>query len=308
VGEWTQVSPDGRSLYIVLWRYKEDFGHYISKIDIATGRMVWTIEIATGVGASDDSPFNLLENGRLIAFEGLLYDAETGTVVRQHDYRNENHWIMGYGPLPGTELAAIQFDSLPYSYYDRSDTLVIAVDLTTGQHRGGFVPRLAPGQYPLFVYYARLHPDGERVLLMTENSAGAWFMVGDLNTGELLLAARLSTSEGEIAISNDGTLVAVVDEAAMGWGIGLPAVHMYDLVAYKHLGTLDVHNDLPYYPGQARFLPGDRRLAVFSSTNPIGSDWLQVIDLNTMTVEHVVDTPFYNVLGGGFAIGHRPSQ
>ncbi len=48
--------------------------------------------------------------------------------------------------------------------------------------------------------------------------------------------------------------------------------------------------------------------AVFSSITPIGSDWLQVFDLNTMTLEHVVDTPFYDVLGGGFAIGPRPSQ
>ncbi len=307
VGDAAVVSPDGRSIYQMMWRYKEDYNSYLAKIDVASRSIVWTQEIPALMGASD-GPLNLLDDGRVLGLEGVLFDPETGAMIRQHDYLTENHLNMGYGPLHGTEVAAVQFDSAAYNYYDRSDTLAIAVDLTTGQQRGGFVPRLAPGQLPLIVGNRRLHPDGERVLLLGENSIGSFFVVGNLNTGELLMSARLSTSYGEIAISHDGEMAAVVDEASPGWGIGLPAVHVYDLVEYKHLGTLDVKYDLPYYPGQARFLPGDRRLAVFSSTNPIGSDWLQVIDLNTMTLEHVVDTPFYNALGGGLAIGPRPSS
>jgi hypothetical protein len=305
VGDWAQVSPDGRSLYLVMWRYRDDYKHYIAKVDVTTGTMVWTQEVPIAAGASDYSPFNSLDSGRLLAFGGILFDSETGAVVRQHDYQAENHLTLQFGPPHGTEVAAIHFDSVPYNYFDASDTQVVVVDLVTGQSRGSFVPRFKQDHYPMFVYRARLHPDGKRVLLMTETSGAAWFVIGNVTTGELIMYDRLTTSEGEIAVSRDGTMAAVVDEAALGWGIGLPAVYLYDIVNYQHLKTF--YNELCYLPGQARFLPGDRRLAVFSSTNPIGSDWLQVFDLNTLTREHCVDTPFYNVLGGAFAIGPRPA-
>ena len=152
-----------------------------------------------------------------------------------------------------------------------------------------------------------LHPDRERVLLIGENAYGAFFAVGNLTTDTLLMSARLSTSSGQVVVSHNGKLAAVVDEAAPGWGIGLPAVHVYDLTEYKHLATFDVRYDLPYYPGQACFFPSDQRLAVFSPIIPIGTEWLQTIDLRTMTLEAVVDTPFANVLGGGFGIGPRPA-
>jgi hypothetical protein len=192
-------------------------------------------------------------------------------------------------------------------YHDYSDTLVIAVDVTTGHQRGGFVAHLGPAQPPLLIRAAHLHPDGHRVLIVgvRYTAQDAFFVVGDLNTGELLMAARLSTSEGEIAISADGTLAVVVDEASPGWGYGYPAVYLYDLVNYQHLKTF--HDELYYWPGQGRFLPGDRRVAIFSSSHPVDSDWLQVLDLTTMILEHAVDTPFYDVLGGAFAIGPRPT-
>jgi hypothetical protein len=89
VGEWAHVSPDGRSLYITMWRYKErPSNRYIAKVDITSGNIVCT---QTAKGASEFSPFNLVDDGRLIVHGDLLLDAETGAVVREHDYVAENH-------------------------------------------------------------------------------------------------------------------------------------------------------------------------------------------------------------------------
>ena len=202
-------------------------------------------------------------------------------------------------------IAAVQSDS-PYTDL-RSDTLVVAVDLLTGQTRGAFVPRSAPGLHPLFVNYACLHPDGERVLLLGAYTYGTFFVVGDLTTGGLLMAYRQPTAAGTIAISNNGKLAAVAEDPSLGFGQGYPAVHIYDLESYDHRGTVDRHQ-LVYVTGQARFLPGDQRLVVYSSLYPEGStDGLQIIDVNTVTLERVVDPPFDGAMSGGFGIGPRPA-
>ncbi len=303
IGGHAEISPDGRYLYSVLWRYKDPpHDYYLAKIDVSTGDMVWT---KNNLNAQNLSP-SLLDDGRLMLCGDLIIDAETGTVVRDHDYLTDEHWVLNDGPLHGTEVAAVHFDSV--LYHDYSDTLAIAVDVMTGQQRGGFVARLGSGQPPLLIRAARLHPDGRRVLItgIRYDAQDAFFAVGDISTGELLLAARLSTSIAEIAISSDGTLAVVVDQANVAFGYGVPAVYVYDLVSYQHLKTF--YDELVYLPGQVRFLPSDRRIAVFPDNGFASVGWLQTLDLTTMTREHAVDEPFPSPDVGGIAVGPRPSQ
>ena len=300
---WGEASPDGRYLYLVMWPYRTaGRPYYIMKLDIERRTEVWTHDAE---GYDDYSPFRILDNGRLLVYGREVIDALTGETVHRLEDSVINQWKMYHGPPGGREVAAVSQDTVPNR---GRDTMVVAMNVLTGEHRGRFVPRIAPGQPALDVGYARLHPDGHRVLCTGAvlNVQNAWFVIGDLNTGEQLLTARLSTPNTEIAISHDGTLAVVVDYANLFFGYGWPAAYVYDLVDYQHLYTFDSYNSLATVPGQVRFLPGDRRVVIFPDNGPTGHGWIQILDLTTLTSEVAIEEPFRNAESGAIVVAPRP--
>ena len=294
------ASPDGRYLYILFWPYYDaGLRRYIAKLDLASRSILWSTEVQSGTTLP-----RLLDNGRLLVCDPEVIDPETGRVLRRMDDSVFDGWRLANGSSTGTEVAAILQDTVPHRGWDSA---VVAIDVLTGERRGWFVPRIGPGQPPLGLGYARLHPDGRRVLCSgaVYDVQNAWFVVGDLNTGEQLLSARLSTPSSEIAISEDGTLAVVVDQASPGFGYGWPAVYVYDLVHYQHLATFDSDNGLTYWPGRIQFLPGDRRVAMMPDNDAIVTGWLQTFDLESLTPEFVVDTPWFEPFVGAFTVGPR---
>lgn len=292
IAEWGEASPDGRYLYLVMWRNRargEPYD-YLLALDLQTGTPIWTHD---GVDYDWFSGLKLLDNGRLLIFGNEVIDATTGATLRMKEEAEFNLWDWYFGPLRGSEVAAVA-----------NDTLVVATDVRTGERRGGFVPRVTPGERPFRIDYSRLHPDGNRALCVGPRSAltDSWFVVGDLSTGRQRLAARLTTPYVDIAISEDGTLAAVVDGA---YDIGWPAVYVFDLIDYQLLAKFDSDNQLRYWPGQVRFLPGGRRIVISPDNSIAGVGWLQTFDLNTMTSEFVVDTPFFDPFMGALAVGPR---
>ena len=284
---WGEASPDARFLYLSMWQYPLPGPMYLLKLDLATGDTAW---IHPGVGTTDRSKFSLLDSGRLIVYGSEVIDAADGTTIRTLDDTVFDQWDLQSGPPGGTEVAAIA-----------NDTLIVATDIRTGVRRGGFVARLGPDLPPIGVNYARLHPDGDRVVCM----ARPWLVIGELSTGRQLMVMRLSTWNVDIAINDDGSLAAVVDAANSQFEYGWPAVYVLDLVNNQLLATFDSNNQLRYWPGQVRFLPGDRRIVIAPGNEftPIG--WLQTFDLRSLSSEYVIDPPFYEPMMGALAVGPR---
>ncbi|MBD3299308.1 MAG: hypothetical protein GF341_11675 [candidate division Zixibacteria bacterium] len=302
---WGEASPDGRYLYLVMWPYRTPGGqNYIAKWDVATKTELWRHQAE---GYTDRSPFELIDRGRLLLYGREVIDANTGETVRRWEDSVYHRWEWNHGPENGHKIAAICRDTVSHHGWD---TLVSAMDMRNGARYGGFVARFDADLPPLILKRARLHPDGRRVLCVGAHGSdqNAWFVVGDLVTGEQLLRGQISTTFVEIGTSQHGEVAVVADRANKFFLYGLPSVHVYDLTEYVKLTTFVPVNGLETTPGQVRFLPGDHRFAVFPDPGPTGTGWVQVFDLNTLSNEAILPQPFPNVIGGAFAVGPRPTQ
>lgn len=303
IADWAAASPDGRALYLGYWGYKAGpYSHYAAKLDLTSKMTEWIHEL-NAPGNGERVPVQLMDNGRLIVYGRETIDPATGETLRRMTDDEAEHWKWQHGPPGGDEVAVLWRGA--YSH----DTLIEVEALRTGTRRGYYVPRLGPTGRAMGVFTARLHPDGRRVLAVCArySNQDAWFVVGDVTTGTTEMAAQVSTWFTEIAISTDGTLAVVVDYANLFFMYGWPSMYVYDLVDYRRLAMFDGYGDpLRVIPGQVRFLPpGDRRVVIAPDNGITGLGWLQTFDLNSLTSEYVVDTPFFEPYMGALAVGPR---
>ena len=160
------------------------------------------------------------------------------------------------------------------------------------------------------VYTARLHPDGKRVLVIgLDPWAGAWFMIGDVETGETLLRYPLRSPFGETAISEDGLLAVVTDPppALVMEGINGSGPAFFDLANLRHLKTLNESTgQYVGMPGQARFLPGDREIALGPIADGSTESILYIVDRATLTVNRRLRLPDSEPITGALGVGPRP--
>jgi hypothetical protein len=289
---WTAVvSSDGRWLYAACSRQVAPPGTFIVKIDLLADTMVW-IKPRTG-----DDRLRMLDEEQLLAAFPDLYDAVTGEIRRRLAF--DPSWGLGSGPLLDHEVAANALDSAT-----GQRSVVIAVNPLSGESRGRFVPRIASGQFTIPPEVTRLHSDGRRVLVVGGTpSIGAWFVVGDLTTGDVLFTHQLSHEWCEIDVNQDGTLAAVAVYADWFFGEGSPGVYLFDLVNYRLIKHF--HNDLRVWPGQVRFLEGRNRLVVHTDWG-LNVGWVQIIDLDTYDIT-LIDWPFGQPSAGALAVGPRPT-
>ena len=284
------VSPDGRSIFL--------HGNHL-RLNNAGLDTVWRIP-TTGTG------MEILDRGRLILYgqdwlDGspfgysgwLVVNTEDGSIVRT--LPDSLH--IGKAPIEGTEVAATVLDS--HGVYI-IDTIVTVIDVVTGETRGRYIPHVGSSR-ALEVRYVRLHPDRTTVLALGVRSAGvAWFLVGDLQTGETLFEHRLSYYYGEVAVSADGAMAVVTDPSKPFIWDSPRTVDIFNLDEMRHLKRFTVYTDINR-ASKVRFLPDDRTIV----TAPMRTGPLQVIDLNTLTVTDSVYMPFNGYIGA-LGLGPRP--
>ncbi|MEW5702068.1 MAG: hypothetical protein AB1792_07565 [Candidatus Zixiibacteriota bacterium] len=264
-------SPDGRWLYT--WRLGWGVGSAaaLSKIDLGSNQIVWTVE-GTGGGTT------LLKDGDLLvvrAFQGTVSHAEVlntkdGTVVR----RLPDSLVLWYGPTSGTKVAAVAAGD---------SNRIRVVDVESAEMYGSYVPRLRSGGY-ISSYYAVLHNDKRRVLLIGPRTVlqDSWFVVGDVLTGETLLEHELVYPFGEIAISGNGTTAVVTDPSRpLVWDSD-PTLDVFNLRQMSHVWRPD-SRQFRGFPGQIRFLPGDQRV-VTAMPAMMGTEPLHIIDVTQKEV------------------------
>lgn len=294
---WTAVvSSDGRWLYAACNRQIAPPGGFIVKIDLNAHTVAW---IQPTVNNWADERIRLLEDEQLLLGLPDVHDAVTGVFLHRLEHVGSTAWKPS-GPLVGEEVAGITTDSATGGL-----SVIQAVNVLTGQFRGRFVARVGEEEHYLALNEAALHPDGRRVLAVGNRPwLGAWFVVGDLITGEVLFTHELSHEWSELDINQDGTLAAVAVSANWFFGIGSPAVYVFDLTEYrliKRFGSQEIYE----IPGQARFLPGRNRVAALADAG--GTGWVQVFDLETLGLPEYIPRPFHNMQVGALAVGPRPA-
>jgi hypothetical protein len=285
-----EVSPDGRWLYTFVHRGAV-YGcpnDSLRRIDLASKEIVWAIP--SGL----DTRISLLDDGKFILRSWShcsdnppgqdLLDAATGQAMKMLP----DSLVYMEGPVEGTEVAAIA-RPIP----NQEETPIVAVDVITGEVRGRFVPHLPSGQR-LSTSFARLHKDGESVLVMAGLSQTlAWAMVGNLRSGEVQLMQRIYSLYGEGEFSDDGS-IAVTGDLSGG-------LTVFDLDSMAHRPSPEV------YGTQVEFI-GDSRTVVtcgfgdyFHATDP-----LLRVDLRALQITDRVELPLPEPLLGAMAVGRRP--
>lgn len=186
--------------------------------------------------------------------------------------------------IPDTlELFAGKYPNLEsvVSLRGASEWQLSALNVETLEMRGRYKPRLRNGRL-LDVRYARLHPDGVRVLSIgrRSSSSDSWFVIGDINTDSTLFDLALVFSQGEIAISSDGRLAAVTDPSNfMHESIkSLSVIDLNSLTLLKRFIEPEIRS-----PGQVRFLDDGQTLVVFPKIDDDGP--VELIDLSTLAVK-----------------------
>lgn len=261
----------------------------VLKLDARTGAVVWsTVDLPL--------PMQLLLEGDLLLAGNTVRDPSTGLLAGILP----DSLSPGYGPEDGTEIAAVVSGT----------NLITLLDCTTGATRGRYIPTVN-GEPLSGVYYMRLHADRTRVLVIGIRSAlpDSWFVMGDLETGETLLAHGLVYPFGEVIISGDGSLAAVTDPSRDLIYDSTPTLDLFDLRTSTHLRRFGLRGDsLIGLLGQARFLRDENKL-ILAPGGTFGIGPLYQINLETLEVgakasipgcdSGLIDCPYT----GGIAVG-----
>ncbi len=282
-----EVSPDGRWLYTFVHRGSISGcpNDSLRRIDIKNKRVDWAIP------SGGDTRITLLDNGNIILRRASRYldcsggiellDATTGMQIRTLP----DSLTYGEGPVEGTEVAAIAGSGL--------DARVVAVDVLTDMVHGAMVPRLPSGQL-LGPTFARLHPDGETVLVIAGIVTNvAWGIVGNLNTGNVLLTERIYNINSVGAFTADGSL-AVVSDINSGLSV-------FDLDSLSYRGRVEIVG------GQVGIVGDTKSVIVcgvgdyFHATDPIVK-----VDAERVQPTGAVQLPLPEPLLGAMAVGRRP--
>lgn len=282
-----EVSPDGRWLYTYVHRgsIAGCSNDSLRRIDIKEKRIDWAVP--SGL----ETYITLLDHGRVIlrrwhqeaACPGGqdLIDAATGKRIRT--LPDSLHH--GEGPVEGTLVAAILREGV--------GAPIVATDVQTDSVYGHFVPRTVTGT--VFIpRFARLHPDGETVLVIGGLATNVgWAVIGNLRTNDVFDSQRIFATFGEGVFSSDGTL-AVTSVRSTGLTI-------FDIDSKRHLASLLAVG------GQIRFI-GDTKSVITCGVPDYfhASDPLWKFDLTHLRLETSVDLPLPEPLLGAMAVGRRP--
>ncbi len=279
------ASPDGRWLYVSFGSVgdPQSQGNVI-KINAITHQTVWQ---------SPDASFRigLIKNGQLLVNGSRVLRTSDGTTVRRYN----DSYTLGGGAPSGTKVALI------------AEARVRIADVETGEISGDFGPNIGTGS-DCPVYAATLHPDEERVIVIAVDTTNLsyWFVIGNVLTGETLLWDRMFSPNGQLEISADGKTGVCTDpgrpfleETPMG-------IDILDLANCRPLKRLDYRNGLPVAAsGQARFLPGDRRLVVAPRAGAAGGP-LCIVNLESLTVTDITLLSDRYVIKRSLGVGPRP--
>lgn len=260
-------------------------------MDVKRKTIVWAIP--SGLSTS----ISLLDNGNLILRRWAesggvqggqdILDAATGEVIQTLP---SQPWFFE-GPVEGTESAAvIELKQKP------GIVRVEAVDVLSGKRNGGYIPHLPNGQQ-LVTRFARLHPDGRRVLVVAGLGvpAPAWALIGDLETGETLVMERVSGIYAEGTFSPDGTLAVTADYQGG-----------FNVLNLETMSPVDC--SLPVNSGQVEFIGHTNDVI----TAPWGFYWragaMYQVGLDELQVRSETQLPLPEPLIGALAVGKRPQE
>ncbi len=268
------ASPDGRSLYVV---DREDRYSYaaLSKIDIESKQVVWRRDSLGG-------HLQFLSHGKELLSGANVLRPEDGTVIRHLPGSSSGM----FGPSTGNLVASIK------------DSVVTIIDASTGESRGWMVPHLS-NRMALLPRYARLHPDGRRVLIL----GLAWFVIGDMVTGQTLYESPLTVSsvEGEVGISNDGSVAVVTEPPGMlGMEYALSVIDLDRMILVKKF------TDILARESQVRFLPDNRHAVLSGRADGHNGEPLRLLNVQDMTYQTTTLPPMDLHIDGGLDIGPRP--
>lgn len=284
------VSPDGHYLYVLEYdMYDEDT---LRKIDCQTRTTVWARWHPLPPQGGYGGPMFLVDQGRALFFDRELVRTSDGALIRVL----EDSIAAGTGPTRGTEIACWTLDSSNGGPFPES--IVRAVDLTNGELRGSYRPRLSSGAV-LLTIRACLHPDGRRVSCagLYQSSHNVWFVIGDLETGETLLEHQLSRGRGDVVVSPDGSTAVEADHPVPGMLEGDYALYVFDitnLTLLKKFGGI--------YCSQLHFVDDGRHLITAPPSGFSSSGAMFVIDVQTLSIELEIRPPT-DYLYGGMDIG-----
>ncbi len=288
-----EVSPDGRWLYAYVHRGSAapylPINDSLRCMDLKSKRIVWAIPSGLSTSISLIDSGNLIlrrwaESGDVPGGQDIL-SAATGDVIQTLP---SQPWFFE-GPVDGTKSAAvIELKQKPG--IDRIE----AVDVLSGKRNGGYIPHLSNGQQ-LVTRFARLHPDGRRVLVVAGLGvpSPAWALIGDLETGETLVMARISGIYAEGAFSPDGRFAVTADYQG--------GFNLLDLDAMS-----PVECSLPITSGQVEFIGHTNDIV----TAPWGFYWragaMYQVGLDELQVRSETQLPLPEPLIGALAVGRRP--
>ncbi|HUU44977.1 MAG TPA: hypothetical protein VM118_04525 [Acidobacteriota bacterium] len=267
-----EVSPDGRWLYTVRGSQGPDVPRGLTQRDSRTGEVGW-------FHGADELMVTMHKDGVLLVHGHDVLRARDGNVL----LTLPDSIIPGWGPLSATQVAATVTTSGPIS---QRPPVVSVLDLESGKVSGRYEPHLSNGAL-LHTEFARLHPDGRRVLVIAyrERIDQTWFVVGDVLTGETLLQYPLIYPLGEVAISEDGLLAVVTDPSAPLIFNSRPTLDVFDLDQMVHLQRIVLPIGEFFIPSQVLFLPGDKTVITAPRADLVYTGPLNVIDLTSVTIE-----------------------
>jgi hypothetical protein len=290
------ASCDGNWLYM---RVSNAYSPYIAKVNTYTGEVAWIRE-RPGL-------LRLLDNCQiLISAEtsgGVVVNRETGETVR----KLPDSLRIGLGPMDGTEVAAIVTDSIGSV---RPDSIVTVLNCATGATWGRFVPHFGRASF-LRIYHAQLLPDRRRVAVIGLTGGGAWFEVGDVNTGEVLVSREINSPFGETDHSIDGSFLAVTDPG--GIHSSYTTLDIYALSPPAHVKNFTFGFPVSEYMsmGQVRFSREHERLILAPGPPGAGADRVLSIDPASWAITDTIWPPgcrpdeLVCPISGAIALGYR---
>lgn len=276
------ASPDGRYLYVVDAPDRYSYSR-LEKVDLQTRQVVWS---RSNRDLGGGLQLRFLADGKLVFMGNGVLHPDDGTLLR----RIGDSLVTMYGPKSGSRVAAIQ------------DSVIMIIDAATGEFSGRYVPRLSNG-LALVTYYARLHPDGRRVLVIGLSGSAyySWFVIGDLVTDRTLYEYSLALPDGEVGISDDGSVAVVTDPPEM---LGLE--QSLSVIDLDHLILVRKFTDILARESQVRFLPDNRHAVLSGRADGHSGAPLRVLDVQNMTYQTATLPQIDSPIAAGLDIGPRP--
>ncbi|MEW5875894.1 MAG: hypothetical protein AB1752_12030 [Candidatus Zixiibacteriota bacterium] len=290
-----EPSLDGRHLFL----QRATFGHTLlglDKIDASTGEVLWTRPYTDSLYRRANSGVYLLAEGNLVHYQSFLLDADDGHEV---GFIPESLVVLGGQPAePGGSEILVTVKGDP-------DHRIRLYNIETGAVHGNWSPRLATDSSVILgIYSATLHPDQRHVLAVGSSGIwwNAWFVFGDLETGETVGDFLIGNPNGEIAIDPKRNLAIITG----------PHAPTLDHPKFLYLADLDTGlprqrlsaSDYRIQTGQVCVNPFTGKLLTASGTS-LGGGPLAMFDPVLLVTDTVVWPPG-NPLAEDIAIAPRP--